>query len=201
MQNQGPPNKVDFFITSAIPSMLGIFLLPLVTIGVIAVIVSPFTTPSTNDAPITTESTRELSPQEFSRMSKAEYEVWLREESGYTQRQIEGSLANFEENQSGLLRWYAREGHWANVDAYDAYVNRAMADGVMSLDEFNDACITHPQWEQQLTAARDYVIEFRQFDAHTVEVNPELPLLQRQAENGLQTIAETKATCREQGFQ
>ena len=158
-------------------------------VAVFVVISSLTNTPSTSDAPIITESTRELSPQEYSRMTREQYELYLRNESGLNQRQIEGSLENFAFNQGQLLRWYAREGHWANVDAYDAYVNGAMADGVMSLDEFNDACVTHPQWEQQLTAARDYVIEFRQFDAHSVEVNPELPLLQQKAENGLLTIA------------
>ena len=161
---------------------------------------TPSTVPTSEPTAIPIPN-RDLSPQEYSRMTRDEYEWYLRNESGLNQRQIEGSLENFAFNQGQLRRWYAREGHWANVDAYDAYVNRAMADGVMSLDEFNDACITHPQWEQQLTAARDYVIEFRQFDTHSVEVNPELPLLQQQAENGLLTIAETKATCREQGFQ
>ena len=194
MRNQGPPN--DGHNTSSRRIWLIIFLL----VAVFVVISSLTNTPSTSDAPITTESTRDLSPQEYSRMTRDEYEWYLRNESGYTQKQIDGSLDNFAFNQGQLLRWYAREGHWANVDAYDAYVNGAMADGVMSLDEFNDACVTHPQWEQQLTAARDYVIEFRQFDSHSVEVNPELPLLQQHAENGLQTIAETKVTCAEQGM-
>ncbi len=131
-------------------------------------------------------------------MTRDEYEMWLREESGYTQKQIEGSLANFQENQSGLLRWYEREEHWASVDDYNAYVNRFMADGVASLDEFIDACITLPQWEKKLTAARDYVIEYRRVDPHTVEVN-HLSDLQQLAEIGLQTVAETKTACAEQG--
>ena len=133
-------------------------------------------------------------------MTKAEYEWYLRNESGLTEQGIEGSLANFEFNQGQLRRWHERETHWTSVDDFNAYVNRAMADGVMSLDEFTDACITHPQWESKLQAARDYVIEFRQFDRETVELN-NLSDLQDHAESGLQTLAETKTLCREHGLQ
>lgn len=170
-----------------------------IALFIIIVFQIPGPSSSTSEPAAISTPTRELSPQEYSRMTRDEYEWYLRNESGLNERQIQGSLDNFEFNQGQLRRWYERETHWGSVDTFNAYVNRTLADGVTSLDEFTDACLTHPQWVGKLEAARDYVIEFRQFDPETVELN-NLSDLQEHAENGLQTLAETKKICAEQGL-
>ncbi len=152
-----------------------------------------------SESPPFTPPTRELSPQEYAQMTKAEYEAYLRNESGLTEEGIEGSLANFEFNQGQIRRWHEREKHWSSVDAFLANVDRINADGVMTLEEVVQECTTYAHWESRLTAARDYVIEFRQFDPETVKTN-NLDDLQDRAEWHLDLVQKTKTLCREQGL-
>lgn len=147
----------------------------------------------------TSVPTRVLYGNEFSQMTKAEYEWYLRNESGLGPQGIQNALANFAFNQGQARRWIERETHWQSVDDFAANVARINADGVLTAEEFIQECFTYSQWERKLKAAREYVIEFRAFDRETVETN-HLDDLQLMASIHLELVNETKAACRQKGF-
>ena len=92
-------------------------------------------------------------------------------------------------------RWEAQWIHWDNVDAFVEKMTSINADRVIDRTELDEICFLRPQWEDQLTAARDYVRQYRRDDRDTVEKNPGLGSLQEQAERGLEIMELSGSAC------
>ena len=57
-------------------------------------------------------------------------------------------------------------------------------------EETRHICFVLDQWITQMTAARDYVQEYREVDSETVEKNPGLATLEQEAERALQLLTQ-----------
>ena len=70
------------------------------------------------------------------------------------------------------------------------------ADRVVDETEMDRICYLQQQWEAQITAARDYVQEYRRIEPDVVEKNPGLQDLEDEAERSLEIVMEVKQICR-----
>ena len=96
------------------------------------------------------------------------------------------------EDEARWARWKENFDHWDNVNAFMVSVNEISADRVIDANELARICFVMPQWKSQLTAARDYVENYREVEPDTVEKNPNLGNLQREAERALTLLGETE---------
>ena len=92
-------------------------------------------------------------------------------------------------------RWMEQQVHRANVFAFSEKMDSVNDDRVIDRTELDEICFLRPQWEDQLTAARDYVRQYRRDDPGTVEKNPGLGSLQEQAERGLEILELSASAC------
>ena len=96
-----------------------------------------------------------------------------------------------EEELRELARWREQfEVHWPNVNAFNDSIKTINADRIISKEESLHMCFALEQWEGQMTAARDYVKEYREVDPETVEKNPGLGRLESEAERALTLLNE-----------
>ena len=95
------------------------------------------------------------------------------------------------EDEARLARWKERTEHWANVNAFLSSVKAISADRVIDKEESARICQLMPQWQAQLSAARDYVVNYRNVEPDTVEKNG-LGILENEANRGLNLLFETK---------
>ena len=96
------------------------------------------------------------------------------------------------EDEARWARWKENFDHWDNVNAFMVSINEISADRVIDANELARICFVLPQWKSQLTAARDYVENYREVEPDTVEMNPNLGNLQREAERALTLLGETE---------
>ena len=96
------------------------------------------------------------------------------------------------EDEARIARWKEQWDHWPNIDAFKANVEAFTADRVIDREELDRICFVMPQWEKQLRAARDYVVNYRQVEPDTAEENPGLGNLEAEAERGLALLANTE---------
>ena len=92
-------------------------------------------------------------------------------------------------------RWKEQWVHRDNVSAFVEKMTSINADRVIDQTELEQICFLRAQWKVQLTAARDYVQQYRRDDPDTVEKNPGLGDLQEQAELGLETVELVDSAC------
>ena len=92
-------------------------------------------------------------------------------------------------------RWQEQHVHHANVFAFLEKMDSVNDDRVIDRTELDEICFLRGQWEDQLTAAQDYVRQFRRDDPDTVEKNPGLGSLQERAEQGLETVKLAGSAC------
>ena len=92
-------------------------------------------------------------------------------------------------------RWKEQWIHWDNVDAFVEKMTSINADRVIDRTELDEICFLRAQWEYQLTAARDYVRQYRRDDPDTVEKNLGFGNLQEQAERSLETVKLAGSSC------
>lgn len=93
-------------------------------------------------------------------------------------------------------RWKEQWRHWDNVNAFKDSMADVSADRVVDETEMDRICYLQQQWEAQITAARDYVQEYRRIEPDVVEKNPGLQDLEDEAERALEIVMETKQICR-----
>ena len=157
------------------------------SIGLLVIVVATIDSPET---PVS-DCTGLVIGSEFATMNKSEFEQRLRKE-GCSEKQIENSLSSFDESKVRGARWVEQWDHWANVDAFVGSMEAISADRVVDKDESTRICFLLPQWESQLTAARDYVENYREVEPDMVKENPGLSNLQTEAERGLALLAEAE---------
>ena len=92
-------------------------------------------------------------------------------------------------------RWQERQVHHANVFAFLDKMDSFNDDRVIDRTELDQICFLRPQWEDQLTAARDYVRQYRRDDPDTVTELSGLGSLQERAEQGLETVKLAGSAC------
>ena len=92
-------------------------------------------------------------------------------------------------------RWKEQYVHHANVSAFLEKMDSINDDRVIDRTEWDEICFLRGQWEDQLTAARDYVRQFRRDDPDTVEKNLGLGNLQERAEQGLEVMKLAGSVC------
>ena len=93
-------------------------------------------------------------------------------------------------------RWQEQWGHWDNIEAFMDHIAAVNKDRVIDKTEMDRICFLQPQWEAQLTAARDYVKEYRRIDPEFVAKNSGLEKLEEEAERGLQVVIAAQHDCR-----
>ena len=89
-------------------------------------------------------------------------------------------------------RWQEQFDHWANIDAFQASIQNIMDDQIIDEEESKRVCFVLAQWMNQMNAARDYVQDYRRDDPGTVQKNPGLGNLEREAERALDTLSVVK---------
>ena len=95
--------------------------------------------------------------------------------------------------QKSLDRWKEQfDVHWPNVDAFNASMESINQDRIISQEESNHICFSLDQWTAQMTAARDYVTEYERVDPETVNKNPGLGNLKKEAERALALLNQVK---------
>ena len=92
-------------------------------------------------------------------------------------------------------RWQERQVHHANVFAFLDKMDSFNADRVIDPTELDEICLLRAQWEDQLTAARDYVQQYRRDDPDRVTELSGLGSLQERAEQGLETVKLAGSAC------
>ena len=92
-------------------------------------------------------------------------------------------------------RWQERQVHHANVFAFLDKMDSFNADRVIDRTELDEICFLRAQWEDQLTAARDYVQQYRRDDPDRVTELSGLGSLQERAEQGLETVKLAGSAC------
>ena len=92
-------------------------------------------------------------------------------------------------------RWKEQYVHHANVSAFLGKMDSVNDDRVIDRTEWDEICFLREQWEDQLTAARHYVRQFRRDDPDTVEKNLGLGNLQERAEQGLEVMKLAGSVC------
>ena len=129
---------------------------------------------------------------EFVNMTAEEFEAALRAHGTFDEEYIDKALRNFESDKAAGVRWRAQfKVHWPNVDAFHASMSAISADRIISKDESAHICFALDQWIDQMTAARDYVRNYREVDPETVE-NSGLPNLESEAERALVLLNEVE---------
>ena len=92
-------------------------------------------------------------------------------------------------------RWQERQVHSANVSAFLDKMDSFNTDRVIDRTELDEICFLRAQWEDQLTAARDYVRQYRRDDPDRVTELSGLGSLQERAEQGLETVKLAGSAC------
>ncbi len=92
-------------------------------------------------------------------------------------------------------RWKERKVHHANIFAFLDKMDSFNTDRVIDRTELDEICFLRAQWEDQLTAARDYVRQYRRDDPDRVTELSGLGSLQERAEQGLETVKLAGSAC------
>ena len=82
------------------------------------------------------------------------------------------------DDEASAARWKENLDHWDSVNVIRNEIAGWAA----------EKCPLPPQWKNQLTAALDYVENYREVEPHIVKNNPTLENLQRTAENSLRSL-------------
>ena len=129
---------------------------------------------------------------EFVNMTAEEFEAALRAHGTFDEEYIDKALRNFESDKAAGVRWQAQfKVHWPNVDAFHASMSAISEDRIIDKSESQHICFALDQWVDQMTAARDYVQNYREVDPETVE-NSGLPNLESEAERALALLNQTE---------
>ena len=117
-------------------------------------------------------------------------------EDGYDEMAIATAVANKRDNQeveaTRLTRWRESFEHWEHVDAFQASIEVMMEDKVIGLQESREFCYKAPQWEDQLVAAQEYVVAYREIEPTEVAETPSLWKLEQEAARGLALLGEVE---------
>ena len=92
-------------------------------------------------------------------------------------------------------RWQEKQVHDANVSAFFGKMDPVNDDRVIDRTELDEICFLRAQWEDQLTAARDYVQQYRRDDPDRVTELSGLGRLQERAEQGLEIVKLAGTAC------
>ena len=92
-------------------------------------------------------------------------------------------------------RWREATEHWEVLDAFRESMRTVNADRVIDLAESKDLCYKSPQWREQLKAARDYVVAYREVEPSLVDTTPRLHKLETEATEGLRIVAALEEEC------
>lgn len=92
-------------------------------------------------------------------------------------------------------RWREATEHWEVLDAFRESMRTVNADRVIDLAESRDLCHKVPQWREQLKAARDYVVAYREVEPSLVDTTPRLHKLETEATEGLRIVAVLEEDC------
>ena len=92
-------------------------------------------------------------------------------------------------------RWQERQVHHANVFAFLDKMDSFNDDKMIDRTELDEICFLRAQWEDQLTAARDYVRQYRRGDPDRVTELSGLGSLQERAEQGLEIVKLAGSAC------
>ena len=93
-------------------------------------------------------------------------------------------------NEDSHQRWLEGQEHRKNVNAFYSRWEQISADGVVDFNENLQVCSLIPQWTNQLTAARDFVEEYRRVEPKTFRENQGMfEAIKSEAEVGLQALA------------
>ena len=93
-------------------------------------------------------------------------------------------------NEVSHQRWLEGQEHRKNVNAFYDRMRQIDADGIVDFEEYLQVCSALPQWTRQLTAARDYVGEYRRLEPKTYKENQGMfDAIENQAELGLEGLA------------
>ena len=86
-------------------------------------------------------------------------------------------------------RWDEQWEHWANIDAFQASAASISADRIIDKEESQHICFALDQWTAQMTAARDYVQNYREAEPDIVERrNSGLSNLEDEANRALELL-------------
>ena len=97
------------------------------------------------------------------------------------------------EDEARRVRWREQfDVHWPNIDSFHDNVEAVTVDRVLDRQELDRICFLKSQWEEQLRAARDYVVKYRKDDPDKVEKEQILRNLEDRAERGLDLLADTE---------
>ena len=94
----------------------------------------------------------------------------------------------FPTNEADLARWKEQWTHWEKIDAFRESVQNVMDDQIIDEEESKHICFALDQWTTQMSAARDYVQDYRRDDPETVQKNPGLGNLEHEVERALELL-------------
>ena len=93
-------------------------------------------------------------------------------------------------NEDSHQRWLEGQEHRKNVNAFYNRWEQISADGVVDFNEYLQVCSLIPQWTNQLTAARDFVEEYRIVEPETFGENQGMfDAIKDEAGRGLEALA------------
>ena len=84
-----------------------------------------------------------------------------------------------------VAQWQEQWTHWENIDAFFESIGLLSTDRIVDEEESRHVCFAFDQWTAQMNAAWNYVQAYRNADPETVEKNPGLESLEREAKRAL----------------
>ena len=112
-----------------------------------------------------------MTVREFAYATREEYERELRAGGSFTEEEIQRNLAAMPDQQMRLQRWFAREDHYDNFEAFEDHIARIIADNVVTSTEQTFICEVSLQWIDQLQAARRYALDYERDDPRDARQN------------------------------
>ncbi len=100
-----------------------------------------------------------------------------------------------DEDLARQARWKEQFHHYDNLNAFTDSLLEINSDRVIDEDELDRICFLLEQWDGQLNAAVDYVVEYREAEPAVIKANPGLQNLEDKAREGLAFLVESQKVC------
>ena len=95
------------------------------------------------------------------------------------------------QDETARLRWQEQWEHWKNIDAFKASMQEINADRIISKEESKHICFALEQWTTQMNAAKQYVIEYREFDPERAAL-PSVYKIKEEADRILELLSQAE---------
>ena len=84
-------------------------------------------------------------------------------------------------------RWQEQWEHWKNIDAFQALIQEVNVDRIIDKEELDRICFALEQWTEQMTAAKQYVKEYREFNRTRASL-PSIHKIEEEADRILELL-------------